>query len=132
MEKMKSNKDRRFRTYLMSVLRKASRFWNPARECLKNARLHRGIYKCAICESQVGPKEIKIDHINPVIPVEGFESWDQVVDRLFCELEGYQAICKTCHDAKTLAENELRKVCRKEKKVVSYSKSKLKEESEPD
>lgn len=132
MEKMKSSKDKRFRTYLMSVLRKASRFWAPARECLTKARIHRGIYKCAICASQVGPKQIKIDHINPVIPVEGFKSWDDVIERLFCEVENYQAICKECHDAKTLGENELRKRCKKEKAMISYSKSSKKEKSEPD
>jgi 5-methylcytosine-specific restriction endonuclease McrA len=132
MEKMKSNKDKRFRSYLMSVLRKASRFWAPARQCLVNARLYRGIYKCASCSKEVGPKEIKIDHINPVIPIEGFKSWDEVVDRLFCELEGYQAICKTCHDAKTSSENDQRRICKKKDPVIEYPKRRKRKNSETD
>lgn len=127
MEKITSTSHKKFRSWLMSALRKASRFWSPARECLTKARISRGIYKCAQCAAQVGPKEIKIDHINPVIATEGFQNWDDVINRLFCEESGYQAICKICHDAKTLAENELRKRCRKEKSVLKYYKSRRKE-----
>jgi hypothetical protein len=127
MEKITSTSHKKFRAWLMSALRKASRFWSPARECLTKARVTRGIYKCNLCSSQVGPKEIKVDHIDPVIPVEGFKDWDEVINRLFCEESGYQAICKTCHDAKTFAENELRRSCKKEKAVVKYQKSKLKD-----
>jgi hypothetical protein len=106
----------------MSALRRASRFWTPARDCLSKARVYRGIYKCNLCSTHVGPKEIKVDHIEPVIPIEGFVDWNDVINRLFCEESGYQAICKTCHDAKTLAENELRRICKKEKTVVQSSR----------
>lgn len=116
----------------MSALRKASRFWAPARECLTKARISRGIYKCAQCSAQVGPKDIKIDHINPVIPIEGFKSWDEVVDRLFCELEGYQAICKNCHDAKTSSENDQRRICKKKDSMIEYPKKRKRKNSEPD
>jgi 5-methylcytosine-specific restriction endonuclease McrA len=108
----------------MSVLRKASRFWAPARECLTKARVARGIYKCQLCEELVGNKEIKIDHINPVIPLEGSKSWDETIERLFCEEDGYQAICKKCHDEKTKQENLQRKALRKEKAVLGYYKRK--------
>ena len=108
----------------MSVLRKASRFWSPARECLTKARIARGVYKCQICSSIVNNKEIKIDHINPVIPIEGTNSWDEIINRLFCEEDGYQAICKTCHDNKTRDENAKRKAFKKEKAVLKYYKRK--------
>ena len=124
MEKIKSTKDSRFRSFLMSALRKVSRFWAPARVCLSNARIARGMYKCQLCSAVVGHKEIKIDHINPVIPVEGFKNWDEVVERLFCEEDGFQAICKTCHDEKTKKENDQRKAFRKEKAVLGYYKKK--------
>ena len=111
----------------MSVLRKASRFWAPARDCLTKARIARGIYKCQMCSKIVNSKEIKIDHINPVIPIEGFKVWDEVVERLFCEEDGYQAICKDCHDLKTKKENDQRKAFRKEKAVLNYYKKKREE-----
>lgn len=114
----------------MSALRKASRFWAPARACLTKARQHRGVYKCQLCQKEVGAKEIKIDHIDPVIPIEGFKDWNEVVDRLFCEESGYQAICKPCHDAKTIAENELRRFCKKEKAVIQSGKTRRRKSSE--
>jgi 5-methylcytosine-specific restriction endonuclease McrA len=123
MEKIKSTKDSRFRSFLMSALRRASRFWSPARECLGRARIARGMYKCENCSKVVGTKEIKIDHIDPVIPISGFEKWDEVIERLFCEEDGFQAICKECHDIKTKKENSDRKALRKEKAVLkSYKK----------
>lgn len=105
----------------MAVLRKASRFWSPARECLVKARVSRGVYKCSKCSAEVGPKNIKIDHIDPVIPVSGFKDWDDVIHRLFCEVSGYQALCKECHDLKTKNENDERKKLKKENCVVEYS-----------
>jgi hypothetical protein len=109
----------------MSVLRRASRFWKPAQICKANARIHRGLYKCSnpLCAKVVGQKEIKIDHIEPVVPVEGADSWDIVIDRLFCSVEGFQALCKVCHDKKTFMENEKRRVLKREKTMVKYKRS---------
>lgn len=104
----------------MAALRKVSRFWSPARECLAKARISRGVYQCQLCNKIVSNKEIKIDHIDPVIPLDGFKNWDEVISRLFCEASGFQAICKECHDDKTKKENAQRKILRKEKAVLGY------------
>jgi hypothetical protein len=130
MEKIKSNKDKRFRSFLMSALRKASRFWEPTRECLQKARLERGIYKCAICSKITPAKEIRADHIEPVIPINGFETWDEVINRLFCEVSGFQAICKPCHDEKTKKENAQRRFIKKEKAILNYNVKKRKSKNE--
>jgi hypothetical protein len=97
------------------------------------------MYKCSnpLCAKVVGPSEIKIDHIEPVVPVEGFESWDIVIDRLFCTVEGFQALCKECHDKKTTMENEKRRVLKREKTMVKYKRSSkkaknVKPDSKPD
>jgi 5-methylcytosine-specific restriction endonuclease McrA len=127
MEKITSPNHKKFRSWLMSGLRKISRFWEPARECLKKARIARGMYTCNMCKQIVGAKEIKIDHINPVIPIDGFKDWDDVVKRLFCEEDGFQAICKPCHDTKTKEENSKRKILKKEKAVIKYFKDKNKD-----
>lgn len=127
-KKIKSTKDSSFRSFLMSGLRRLSRFWQPAKVCLGKARISRGVYQCNMCKTVVGAKEIKVDHIEPVIPIEGFESWDIVIERLFCEEDGFQAICKTCHDSKTQIENNKRKAWRKEKAVLkSFQKRKKNE-----
>lgn len=65
--------------------------------------------------------KIAIDHIEPVIPIEGFKNtswdWNEYYDRMFCPEEGFQVLCKTCHDAKTKEENaQRRKVRAKNKK----------------
>jgi 5-methylcytosine-specific restriction endonuclease McrA len=121
--------DPRFKSFLMAALRQQSRYWFPKTECLKNARVDRGKYQCAICPAIVGPKDIKADHINPVIPLEGFDSWSEVIKRIFCGVEGYQALCKPCHDIKTKEENTKRKSLRKEKAVLQYYKDKQRKDS---
>lgn len=101
----------RFDTFIKGALRSASRKWGPLNDCLKDARVRRGVYKCAGCEQQVPAstsvrgKRVKnavVDHILPVIdPEVGFTSWDDYVDRLFCETENLQVLCHNCHEEKT-------------------------------
>jgi hypothetical protein len=50
-------------------------------------------------------KNVFVDHILPIIdPEVGFTSWDDFINRLFCEREGLQCICGDCHDKKTTNE----------------------------
>lgn len=113
-----SSSDKRFRTMLVSVLRRFSKFWQPKNNALKKARLSRGVYQCSTCSTIVSNREIKVDHIEPVIPITGFTNWDDFINRLFCEESGLQAICEKCHAAKTLKENEARKIFKKSKSVI--------------
>jgi hypothetical protein len=56
------------------------------------------------------------DHLNPFIPIQkGWVwSWDDIINNLFCGIEGYKILCKTgCHAAKTKLEQEQRKELRK-------------------
>ena len=116
--------DSGFRTFLMSGLRRMSRFWEPAKNVITKARIARGMYQCSSCSKIVGHKEIKADHINPVVPVDGFTDWNDIIARMFCEESGFQALCKECHDIKTKKENDQRKSWRKERAVLrSYKKS---------
>jgi hypothetical protein len=124
-EPILSTSDKRFRTTLIQVLRRFSKFWAPKNSVLKKARIARGIYQCSTCSKVVGNKEIKVDHIEPVVPVTGFSTWDDIIERLFCEESGLQAICATCHTEKTSKENVDRKRWRKEKAVLQYFKEKI-------
>jgi 5-methylcytosine-specific restriction endonuclease McrA len=72
---------------------------------------------------------MKKDHIDPVVPLSGFSSWDDIIRRLFVGEDGWQAICVTCHDKKTKEENDKRKALRKEKAVLKYFKKRVKEEA---
>lgn len=111
----------RYFGFIKSALRSASQRWGPRNECIRKARVSRGRYRCACC-GQIGPatlpplegnkkrrKNIIADHIEPVIPITGFDSWDETMERLFCEEEGFQALCWACHKIKTDEENQARK-----------------------
>lgn len=112
----------RFNRFIISALRKASMKWPPRNEAKKNARVARGMYKCDNC-GVVGPATIPpkretrrrrnnsaVDHVNPVVdPANGFIDWNTYIDRMFCELEGFQVLCWECHDKKSAEEREARK-----------------------
>lgn len=110
---IRTNKDSRFRGFIMSTLRRSSRYWAPATECKADARMERGVYLCAICKKATRAKDIKIDHIEPVVPLEGFTNWGDIIERMFCEKDGFQTVCESCHDIKTLEEREIRKINKK-------------------
>jgi len=61
--------------------------------------------QCEVCSSWVGSTKISIDHKNPVVSVQdGFNDWNEFVDRLWCPKENLQRICDECHNTKTQAE----------------------------
>lgn len=109
----------RFHSFITSALRGASKRWGPAQQCLTNARTRRGMYLCAGCGEEVpatikeGHKRVKnihADHIEPVVdPTKGFEDWQVYIDRMFVEVDGYQALCQKCHSEKTNEERALAK-----------------------
>ena len=99
----------RFKGFIVSALRRASSRWSPKYTCKKEAKRGYNKYECALCHEIVGNKNIKVDHIDPVVdPEVGFIGYDEFIKRLFVEIDGYQAICTHCHQKKTNAEKELR------------------------
>lgn len=103
----------------MSVLRGGYRRWPPKYEVLKDAfvgkRLNKkskrqsNFYKCASCKKEFPTKEVEVDHIKPIIPIEGFTSWDITIDNLYCDKTNLQVLCLKCHEKKTKIENEERR-----------------------
>lgn len=113
----------RFNSFVKSALRAASRRWPPKYQTLnesfvatkKNASSGRNAkhYKCAGCNGDFPAKEVQVDHIDPIVdPEKGFESWDLMIERMFCEKEGLQVMCLSCHKNKTNAERRRAKECR--------------------
>lgn len=115
----------KFNSFIKGNLRRCTMKWGPIGECLKNATTRRGFKLCAGCGEEVPvtikkegargrTKNVHVDHITPIISVEeGFTTWDDVVDRMFCELDNLQVLCSKCHDEKTDKEKEGRKVVKK-------------------
>jgi len=84
--------------------------------------LKRVSYQCQLCKNKVSSKEIRVDHIDPVVPIEGFPrlpsgeaDWNIYVARLFCDPSNLQAICVGCHDVKSAKEAEQRALVKKNK-----------------
>ena len=108
----------RRKSFITSVLRSGYRRWPPKYETLKDAQtgkkenaktkriaMH---YKCNSCEKDFPAKEVQVDHIEPVVDSKGFNSWDVFIERLFCEKENLQVLCKECHLIKTQLEKKER------------------------
>lgn len=116
----------RFNSFIKSGLRQTSRRWAPIGEVFKEARVSRGTYLCANCKREVplsykeGRKKVKnvfVDHIEPIIdPHVGFTTWDDCIERMFCEKDNLQVLCKICHDEKSVQERAIAKETRERKK----------------
>jgi len=104
----------RFNSFIKSGLRILSNKWPPKYEIRKAAWLERGFYKCAgylkkahkvpasIVIKGVRKNNVFVDHIVPIIdPKVGFVDWNTVIERMFCEKENLQVLCKSCHERKS-------------------------------
>jgi len=121
-KKVKSHEEI-LKAFIIASLRRASYRWPPRNQAMTDARLSRGIYKCASCQGTFSKKDIQLDHKDPIIPVTGWDGWEGFINRLFCKAEGYQVVCSSCHSVKTLVENTERKMNRDKKKLdksISY------------
>lgn len=125
----------RYRSFVTSALRSASRRWPPKYETLKEAFVDRitnkktgklaAHYKCASCMQLYPAKDVQVDHINPVVdPATGFVSWDVYIDRMFCEGINLQVLCTVCHKEKTGKEKDAAKRLSASSKEVPATKRK--------
>jgi 5-methylcytosine-specific restriction endonuclease McrA len=105
------------KSFAMNILRRGSYRYFARWKALNNAKIARGEYFCQICGIVGKKKEFQLDHIIPVVPLEGFDSFDGVIDRLYCDPDGLQNLCIACHKEKTKGENQERpRLPKKEKK----------------
>jgi 5-methylcytosine-specific restriction endonuclease McrA len=109
----------RYRTFIRSALRGAFRRWPPKFDVLKNAATERKTssvtgkmamhYQCALCEKEFPLRSVQVDHVKPIVSLsKGFVSWDDFIDKLFCEAKNLQVLCKPCHSVKTKGERSKR------------------------
>lgn len=111
-EKTRGNKnytESAFWSMIRSGLRQKSRWWPPISLAKQNARRpYKGMnkrqkyeYKCNICNNWFPDKEVEVDHIIEAGSLQSGKDLEQFVERLFCEVEGLQVVCKSCHQNKT-------------------------------
>ncbi len=74
---------------------------------------------CSECKLYIPTYLMQIDHSDPIIPIfRSFEemTFDEVIERTWCEYEKLTPLCKDCHSLKTKAENKRRREIKKGKK----------------
>lgn len=113
----------RYRSFVKSALRSASKRWPPKFECLHSAYTGQRInpatgrlakhYRCAGCGGEFVGAKMQADHIEPVVPLTGFTTWDEIIERMFCEADNFQALCLDCHKEKSAQERRLAKEYKK-------------------
>ncbi len=111
----------RYNSFIKSAIRDASNRWPVKFDALEAAYVETKLnpitgrkckyYRCAKCGKTYPKADIKMDHIDPIVPVTGFVSWDDVIARSLVEIDGYQALCSAGPDAKTKNERMARKEC---------------------
>jgi len=120
---------------IMSFLRKGSLYWMPKQECAKQAKngfilnpktgRQNMAYECCECKKLFSKNDIKIDHIEPVVPLDGWGdqttflgvNWSEYIERMFVEINGLQAVCVADHKVITDAENKERRENKKRKET---------------
>ena len=113
-------------SFIVSILRSGTRKYPPKYEALAGAYVGQQInkktgrlckhYKCNVCGEVFPASEMSVDHLLPVIGVEGFTTWDSFIENLFCEKDNLQVLDTECHDEKTKTEKQARAIYRASKK----------------
>lgn len=99
-----------FWSSIRSALRQKSRWWVPIKLVKENAKraykgpnkLQKWEYQCAKCKEWFKDKEIAVDHVVECGELRCAADVPGFIERLFLEdLNGYQCLCKACHNEKT-------------------------------
>lgn len=99
----------RYFGFIRSALRSAFTKWGPKFEAKAKAKVAYNTYVCAACDGWFGTKEVEVDHIEPAGSLRKYEDLPRFVERMFCEVDGFQILCKECHQKKTNAEKAARR-----------------------
>jgi len=120
----------RFKSFITSTLRSGTRRWPPKHMVLADAKTERKInpatgrlaqmYLCQHCKQEFSSRDIQVNHRLPVVSLEGFVSWDVFIERLYCEADELEVLCKPCHYITTQKENTLRKAFHSEQERATY------------
>ena len=107
----------RYWNFVVGVIRAGHKRWGPKHQAKKLARRHnqsankRLTYEsqCAKCKVWFREDETEVDHIIPCGSCTGPEDLIGYFERTYVEVDGYQVLCKPCHQEKTNAERAARR-----------------------
>ena len=102
----------RYFGFIRNALRSAFQKY-PVKHAAKRAAYtltdNGGRYRCASCDGLFKGTETHVDHIVPCGSLKTFDDLPGFVERMYCEVDGFQVLCKPCHQEKTNAERAARK-----------------------
>ena len=90
--------------HIRNHLRKAFLFYPSRGEAKKRAGERNGRsvqYRCANCDDLFASNQVDVDHIIPAGSLNCYADLPGFVERLMCEPDGLQVLCKPCHRVKT-------------------------------
>ena len=116
----------RMRSFVMSALRRAH--WPQKYAALRAAFVESGVnpktgrkcklHRCTETQELLPANQMHVDHVEPVVPLDGKwgkstewlgYNWNELLPRLFCELDNLEAISKEAHKIKSAEERKKRK-----------------------
>ena len=114
------------KSFILNTLRRGTYRWYGRWQAEKRSNLGRNQYYCENPECGVigKKKEFQMDHKIPVVLTSGWDSWEGVLDRMYCDPDQMWRLCKPCHGEKTAAENRLRPRPPKKPKRISKKRAK--------
>lgn len=83
-------------------------------------------YVCKKCGKSFGLRQIEVDHIKPVVPLNKTihdMRISTIVNRRFCDKKNLQVLCKECHKVKTRKEASARTRYRMKRKRMENGRS---------
>ncbi len=66
-------------------------------------------WRCAHCDGLFLSMDTEVDHIVPCGGLKKYEDLPGFVERMFCEADGFQVLCKPCHKIKTKKDADKRR-----------------------
>ncbi len=67
---------------------------------------------CVVCGVDITPSKASVDHIDPVTPIHMTQKelgYEKIKERMWCNIENTQIMCKECHKKKTAEERAERR-----------------------
>lgn len=104
----------RYFSFIRSALRRAYSRYPVKFQVLQASRRKpkggkRFEYQCKACRKWFPNSQVEVDHIEPAGKLSDYSDLPGFVERLFCEEDNLQVVCKGCHAIKTAEERVKRK-----------------------
>ena len=77
-------------------------------------------YTCQECGAVLALKDVSVDHLIPVIPLDSenkLENMEDIINRMWAPIEDTKILCKQCHSVHTKADGKIRTANKRKRKL---------------